>query len=93
MLRSVVQVYPWLPYIKDLPGNWWVFFLCVNSVHHSVQSLLTACRLHDINPYIYLVDVLQRVSQHPADRVEELTPRLWKKHFVDHPLQSDLGLI
>ncbi|WP_031599582.1 transposase domain-containing protein, partial [Ferrovum myxofaciens] len=30
------------------------------------QSLITTCRLHDINPYDYLVDVLQRVGQHPA---------------------------
>ena len=54
------------------------------------QSLLTTCRLHEINPYDYLVDVLQRVGQHPASRVEELTPRLWKRHFADHPLRSDL---
>ena len=55
-----------------------------------VQSLLTTCRLHDINPYDYLVDVLQRVSQHPASRVDELTPRLWKQHFAANPLRSDL---
>jgi len=30
------------------------------------QSLIATCRLHDIDPYIYLVDVLQRVGQHPA---------------------------
>ena len=55
-----------------------------------IQSLLTTCRLHNINPYIYLVDVLQRVDQHPADRVEELTPRLWKEKFAGNPLKSDL---
>ena len=55
-----------------------------------VQSLLTTCRLHDINPYDYLVDVLQRVGQHPSSRVAELTPRLWKKHFAANPLRSDL---
>jgi IS66 C-terminal element len=37
-----------------------------------VQSLLTTCRLHEINAYDYLVDVLQRVGQHPAARVAEL---------------------
>jgi len=31
-----------------------------------VQSLLVTCRLHDINPYDYFMDVLQRVGQHPA---------------------------
>ena len=55
-----------------------------------VQSLLTTCRLHDINPYDYLVDVMQRVSQHPSARVVELTPRLWKQHFAANPLRSDL---
>jgi transposase len=40
-----------------------------------MQSLLTTCRLHEIDPYDYLVDVLQRIGEHPASRVEELTPR------------------
>jgi transposase len=55
-----------------------------------VQSLVVTCRLHDIDPYTYLVDVLQRVQSHPARRVEELTPRLWKQHFANNPLRSDL---
>ena len=56
-----------------------------------VQSLLTTCRLHGINPSTYLIDVLQRVSEHPAERVEQLTPRLWKGLFADNPLRSDLN--
>jgi len=55
-----------------------------------IQSLLTTCRLHDIDPYTWLVDVLQRVGQHPAADVAQLTPRLWKQHFADNPLRSDL---
>ena len=57
-----------------------------------VQSLIVTCRLHGIDPYTYLVDVLQRVGQHPAARVAELTPRLWKTHFAANPLRSDLHL-
>jgi hypothetical protein len=57
-----------------------------------VQSLIVTCRLHGIDPYTYLVDVLQRVSAHPASRVAELTPRLWKQHFADNPMRSDLHL-
>lgn len=53
-----------------------------------IQSLLVTCRLHGIDPYTYLVDVLQRVGQHPASRVAELTPRLWKEHFAANPLRS-----
>ena len=55
-----------------------------------VQSLIVTCRLHGLDPYDYLVDVLQRVGQHPAARVAELTPRQWKDHFADNPLRSDL---
>jgi transposase len=57
-----------------------------------IQSLIATCRLQGIDPYTYLVDVLQRVGQHPAARVAELTPRLWKTLFAAHPLRSDLQL-
>lgn len=55
-----------------------------------MQSLIVTCRLHNVDPYTYLVDVLQRVQTHPARRVAELTPRLWKQHFAANPLRSDL---
>jgi hypothetical protein len=55
-----------------------------------VQSLIVTCRLHGIDPYDYLVDVLQRLGQHPAADVHLLTPRLWKTHFAANPLRSDL---
>lgn len=58
-----------------------------------LQSLIVTCRLHGVDPYTYLVDVLQRVGQHPAARVAELTPRLWKQHFGADPLRSDLHKI
>ena len=44
-----------------------------------------------VDAYIYLVDVLQRISMHPANRAIELTPRMWKSLFADDPLRSDLG--
>lgn len=56
-----------------------------------IQSLMVTCRLHGINPYQYLVDVLQRVAIHPASKVEELTPRLWKTLFADDPMVSDVN--
>ena len=56
-----------------------------------IQSLLVTCQLQGVDPYSYLVDVLQRVGQHPAKRVNELTPRVWKTLFAVGPLCSDLG--
>lgn len=56
-----------------------------------IQSLIVTCRMHNVDPYTYLVDVLQRVGQHPANRVAELTPRNWKQRFEANPLLSDLA--
>ena len=71
--------------------NWLFTWTELGAKHVGIiQSLLTTCRLHEISPYDYLVDVLQRVGVHPATRVAELTPRLWKQHFRDSPLRSDL---
>lgn len=53
-----------------------------------LQSLISTCVLHDVDPYTYLVDVLQRIDTHPFAQVEQLTPRLWKQHFADDPLRS-----
>lgn len=55
-----------------------------------IQSLLVTCKLQGVDPYTYLVDVLQRVSQRPASKVIELTPRVWKDKFADNPLRFDL---
>ncbi len=54
----------------------------------AIQSLLTTCRIHNVNAYTYLVDVLQRVSVHPASQVQELTPRVWKRKFSENPMRS-----
>jgi transposase len=54
------------------------------------QSLIRTCRLQGIDPYTYLVDVLQRVATHPAAEVELLTPRLWKTNFAASPMRSAL---
>ena len=56
-----------------------------------IQSLIVTCKLQGIDPYTYLVDVLQRVGQHPASKVIVLTPRVWKETFADNPLRSDLA--
>ena len=55
-----------------------------------IQSLLQTCRLQGINPYTWLVDVLQRVDTHPAFDVHLLTPRLWKENFAAAPFRSDI---
>jgi transposase len=71
--------------------NWMFCWTELGAEHVGImQSLIVTCRLHGIDPYTYLVDVLQRVAVHPASKVAELTPRLWKQHFAAHPLRSAL---
>lgn len=55
-----------------------------------IQSLMATCRLHGVHPYHYLVDVLQRVGEHPASAAADLTPRNWKRLFAADPMRSDL---
>ncbi len=74
-------------------GRWnWLFAWTELGAKHIgiVQSLLATCPLHDVNPYDYFIDVLQRVGQHPTSLVHQLTPRLWKELYAANPLRSDL---
>ena len=71
--------------------NWMFCWTELGARHIAMmQSLLTTCRLQGVDPYDYLVDVLQRISQHPASRVEELTPRQWIELYAANPLRSPL---
>ena len=57
-----------------------------------IQSLICTCKMQNIDPYTYLTDVLLRISVHPNKDIAQLTPRLWKEHFADDPMRSDLML-
>jgi len=71
--------------------NWMFCWTEVGAKYVGIlQSLLMTCQLQDIDPYTYLVDVLQRIDTHPAKDVALLTPRLWKETFAANPLRSPL---
>jgi transposase len=42
-------------------------------------SLLGTCKMHGIEPYTWLKDVLQRIAAHPINKIQELLPQHWKK--------------
>jgi len=44
-----------------------------------LHSIVATCRLHEVNPYEYIRDMLIRVQTHPASRVAELMPWRWKR--------------
>jgi len=51
-------------------------------------SLVQTCKHLQINPFVYLRDVIERVSTHPARRVLELTPREWKRERQNSRTQA-----
>jgi transposase len=44
-----------------------------------VYSLFATCRLHNINPYDWLKDVLERTHLYSTNNIAELLPQNWKK--------------
>jgi len=45
-----------------------------------MYSFFGVCKHHDINPFVWLQDVLERISDHPINKIEELLPHHWKKN-------------
>ena len=45
-----------------------------------LYSLLGTCKMHGIEPYVWLKDVLQRIANHPINKIHELQPHRWRKN-------------
>lgn len=43
-----------------------------------LYTLIASCRVHGVDPFAYLKDVLLRVASHPVAKIEALTPAGWK---------------
>ena len=46
----------------------------------TVYSLVETCKLNDIDPQAWLADILARLPDHPAKRIDELLPWNWRRH-------------
>lgn len=44
-----------------------------------LYSLLRTCKMHGIEPYSWLKDVLHQIADHPVNKVQELLPHRYKK--------------
>ena len=44
-----------------------------------IYSLLGTCKLHKINPWEWLKDILIRLPDHPINKIKELLPHNWKQ--------------
>jgi transposase len=45
----------------------------------AIYGLVTTAKLNDIDPEAWLADVLRRINDHPAAKLDELLPWNWKK--------------
>ena len=44
----------------------------------AVYTLIETCKMNDVDPQAWLADVLARLPDHPANKVNELLPWNWK---------------
>jgi hypothetical protein len=50
----------------------------------ALSTLIGSCSLQGIDPGAYLRDVLDRLLDHPANRVYQLTPKQWRLTRSSH---------
>lgn len=42
-------------------------------------SLFACCKMNEVEPLEWMTDVMQRLPEHPINRIEELLPHIWKE--------------
>jgi transposase len=59
----------------------WLFCGSEAAAHRAavLLSLVQTCKHVGVDPFVYLRDVIERVSTHPMSRIGELTPRQWRQ--------------
>ena len=45
----------------------------------AIYTLVETAKLNDVDPQAWLTDVLARLQDHPAKRIDELLPWNWKR--------------
>jgi transposase len=44
----------------------------------AILTLIETCKMNDVDPQAWLTDILARLPDHPAKRINELLPWNWK---------------
>ncbi len=59
----------------------WLFIGSEPAAHRTMVllTLVQTCKAHQVDPFAYLRDIIERVSTHPMSRIDELSPRHWKE--------------
>jgi transposase len=48
----------------------------------AIYTLIATAKLNGVDPQAWLADVLRRIADHPASRLDELLPWHWKRHEI-----------
>jgi hypothetical protein len=62
----------------------------------AIFSILSSCRLHGVDAYAYLTDVLRVLPYWPKDRMLELAPKNWaatRARLSDAELAQPVGVV
>jgi transposase len=49
----------------------------------AMYSLIESAKLNDLNPQIYIADLLDRIADHPARHITNLLPWNWQPGDID----------
>jgi transposase len=49
----------------------------------AIYTLIATAKLNDVDPEAWLADVLRRINDHPASRLDELLPWKWKPPAIE----------
>jgi transposase len=52
--------------------------LRLGSRRRAGDSLIVTAKMNDVDPQAWLADVLARIAEHPAQRLDELLPWNWR---------------
>lgn len=58
-----------------------------------LYSFVGSCKLHDLDPMEWLVDVLEKIQDQPQDKMQELLPHNWKKNKKNTALPLKAGYV
>jgi hypothetical protein len=49
-----------------------------------IYSFMGSCKMHQLNPQVWLTDVLERIAVHPVNKLEQLLPGNWKPNLTPY---------
>ncbi len=48
-----------------------------------IYSLVATAKLHEVEPFEYMKDILSRIADYPYQQITDLLPQNWKEKFKE----------